>query len=442
MSWKPLPDLLSISLLIYAFLSVSRPGAGSSTTRFWLVGWIMIELHFLASMLAELPGVPGFAASVITTSALTWGALCFSRSMDAQAQDLESRSWIWGLSLVNTLFFVSENLPDCPPTLRLAAVGLYALVPLALMLATRLRGHSAAPRRFDASMYGALAALLLLAQRGSFGALGDSVAVDAVLTVPYLVCFLRFVTTRRRRGGGFVVTAIGLLTWSLVFIVAELFEHQLPQVQIDMEVWNLPKFLVAAGMILLLLEDEVARNQHMAQHDSLTDLPNRRQFLDRLHVAIERTRRAGTRLALLSVDLDGFKQVNDRLGHHAGDAVLQRVATLFSTRVRRGDLLARVGGDEFFVVLEGNPVRERAQQVAESLRQLLDEPLQLGANNVQLGASVGIAIYPEDAQALEALCVIADERMYVAKASRSATGELRAESTVRSEARGLTPVGA
>jgi diguanylate cyclase (GGDEF)-like protein len=209
-----------------------------------------------------------------------------------------------------------------------------------------------------------------------------------------------------------------------------------------MEVWNLPKFLVAAGMILLLLEDEVARNQHMAQHDSLTDLPNRRQFLDRLHVAIERTRRAGTRLALLSVDLDGFKQVNDRLGHHAGDAVLQRVATLFSTRVRRGDLLARVGGDEFFVVLEGNPARERAQQVADSLRQLLDEPLQLGADNVQLGASVGIALFPEDAQGLEALCVIADERMYVAKARRSATSGPRAESAVRSEAQGLTPVGA
>jgi diguanylate cyclase (GGDEF)-like protein len=421
MSWKPLPDLLSISLLIYAFLSVSRPGASSSVTRFWLVGWIMIEVHFLASMLAEITGVLGFVGSVVTTSALTWGALYFSRSMDAKPHGLESRSWIWGLCVVNTLFFVTENVPDCPQALHLAAVALYAVVPVALLLRSRVLGERVGPRLFDTSMYCAMSVLLTMATLGLFGALSDSIAVDAVLTVPYLICFLRFVATPKRKGGGFVVTAIGLLAWSLVFTVGELFLQLLPDVHIDMEVWNLPKFLVAAGMILLLLEDEVARNQHMAQHDSLTTLPNRRQFLERLNEAIERARGASARLALLSVDLDGFKQVNDRLGHHAGDAVLQRVAALFSSRVRRGDLLARVGGDEFFVVLEGNLVRERAQQVADNLRELLEEPLQLGKNSVKLGASVGIAIFPEDAQALEPLCVIADERMYAAKARRAAT---------------------
>jgi diguanylate cyclase (GGDEF)-like protein len=413
--------LLSISLLIYAFLSVSRPGARSSMTRFWLIGWIMIEVHFLASMTAAAPGALGFAASVVTVAALTWGALCFSRSMDADPPGPESRTWTWAMSAVNTLYFLALSIPDCPQAVTLAAVALFAVVPFGLLQRQRPTDQRRTGARvFDALLYSAMAVVLALACLGKFGALSDNVAVDAALTVPYVHCFVRFVATRQRKGGGFVVTAIGLLAWSLVFLVAECFEHLLPDARIDMEVWNLPKFLVAVGMILLLLEDEVARNQYMAQHDSLTDLPNRRHFLDRINEAIERARGAGTRLALLSVDLDGFKQVNDRLGHHAGDAVLQRVATLFSSRVRRGDLLARVGGDEFFVVLEGNLVMERAQQVGEDLRKLLEEPLQLGNERITLGASVGIAIFPEDAQALEPLCVIADERMYAAKARRAA----------------------
>lgn len=421
MSWKPLPDLLSISLLIYAFVTVSRPGTGNTATRFWLIGWIMIEAHFLASMVSDAPGVLGFAGSLVTIAALTWCALCFMRSMDAHPYSVSSRAWFWALIAVNTLFFLTTVIPDCPRALKFAAAGLYAVVPATLVLWLRLLGQSSAPRLLDSLMYGAQCVVLLLSGFGVFGAISDSIAIDAALSVPYVMCFLRFVGTHQRRGGGFVVTAIGLLAWSMVFAAGETFDQLLPNVHIDMEVWNLPKFLVAAGMILLLLEDEVARNQHMAQHDSLTDLPNRRQFLEHLNDALKRARSAGAGLALLSVDLDGFKQVNDRLGHHAGDGALQRVAALFSSRVRRGDLLARVGGDEFFVVLEGNLVRERAHQVADDLRQLLEQPLQLGGDVITIGASVGVAIFPEDAQTLEPLCVIADQRMYAAKSRRAST---------------------
>ena len=113
--------------------------------------------------------------------------------------------------------------------------------------------------------------------------------------------------------------------------------------------------------------------------------------------------------------MDRFKQVNDTLGHHVGDLVLQRVAALFSSRVRRSDTVARTGGDEFSIILEEPTSRGDAISVGRSLMHLLEQPLELGEHTVQIGASVGIAIYPEDAREIEPLCIAADMRMYEAK---------------------------
>jgi len=169
------------------------------------------------------------------------------------------------------------------------------------------------------------------------------------------------------------------------------------------------------GMMLLLLEDQLEHNRHLALHDPLTGLPNRRLFQDRLASAIERARRTETQAALLVIDLDRFKLVNDTLGHHVGDMLLQRVGTLFAGRVRRSDTVARTGGDEFSVVLEEPTSREEARHVGESLLQLLKEPMQLGDHVVRIGASVGVAVFPEDALDMELLCIAADLKMYDVK---------------------------
>jgi diguanylate cyclase (GGDEF)-like protein len=188
-----------------------------------------------------------------------------------------------------------------------------------------------------------------------------------------------------------------------------------PRVPIENGVWNLPKYVVAVGMILLLLEDQIEHNKYLALHDHLTGLPNRRLYQDRLAIALERARRSEAHTALLVVDLNRFKQINDTLGHHIGDLVLQKVAALFVTRVRRSDTVARTGGDEFSVILEEPISRRYAVQVGRSLVQLLNEPLDLGEHIVRVGASVGVAMYPDDAQDMEALCIAADLRMYDAK---------------------------
>jgi diguanylate cyclase (GGDEF)-like protein len=122
-------------------------------------------------------------------------------------------------------------------------------------------------------------------------------------------------------------------------------------------------------------------------------------------------------MAMLAIDLDGFKQVNDTLGHHVGDAVLQQVARLFTSRLRRVDTLARTGGDEFSVVLEGPITRKEAADVASALQQLLDAPLSIEGHNLRIGASIGLALFPDDALTPHGLCIRADERMYMVKRS-------------------------
>ena len=185
-----------------------------------------------------------------------------------------------------------------------------------------------------------------------------------------------------------------------------------PQVHIESEVWNLPKFVVAIGMMLLLLEDQIEHNKHLALHDPLTGLPNRRLFKDRMAIAVERSRRTGTKMALLVIDLNDFKQVNDTMGHHVGDLVLQRVASTFAERVRRSDTVSRTGGDEFSVILEEPTNREDAEFVGRSLQELLNEPLDIEGRKVSVGASVGIAVFPADASDTESLCIAADMKMY------------------------------
>jgi diguanylate cyclase (GGDEF)-like protein len=185
-----------------------------------------------------------------------------------------------------------------------------------------------------------------------------------------------------------------------------------PTVHIESEVWNLPKYVVAVGMILLLLEEQLEHNKYLALHDELTGLPNRRLFQDRLTVALERARRSSSKAALLVIDLDHFKQVNDTLGHHAGDLLLQQVGGLFLGRVRNCDTVARTGGDEFSIILEETASADGAHQVAQTLLQNLNQPLTVEGRIIRVGASIGIAIYPDDAAEMESLCIAADLRMY------------------------------
>ncbi|CAB1369298.1 diguanylate cyclase domain-containing protein [Denitratisoma oestradiolicum] len=154
---------------------------------------------------------------------------------------------------------------------------------------------------------------------------------------------------------------------------------------------------------------------HLAHHDALTDLPNRLLFDARAQHSLERCSREGSRLAILFLDLDNFKPVNDRLGHHAGDELLRDVAGRLRAALREEDTVARFGGDEFVILVERVGSAEDAGQVASKLLELFPVAMDGNEQRVAVTASIGISLYPDHGQELEALVDAADKAMYRAK---------------------------
>jgi diguanylate cyclase (GGDEF)-like protein len=157
------------------------------------------------------------------------------------------------------------------------------------------------------------------------------------------------------------------------------------------------------------------RLQHLAQHDALTGLPNRELFHDRLQTALARARREHSRLALLYIDLDRFKQVNDALGHAAGDLLLREVGLRLRQCVRESDTIGRIGGDEFLVLLPTIDQPADAARVAAKIRHALNRPFELDGELASISSSIGIAVCPEHGDGKQELIQRADRAMYAAK---------------------------
>ena len=175
-----------------------------------------------------------------------------------------------------------------------------------------------------------------------------------------------------------------------------------------------------------------AQLEHLAHHDPLTTLPNRALFQSRLSHAINVARRHGTRLGLLFMDLDGFKHINDSLGHPAGDELLQAIAQRLSSNLRKVDTLARLGGDEFVVLLEEIDGPKEAAMVAQNLLALLHQPFHLsGGHEVFSSASIGISLFPDDAADTTQLLRNADAALYQAKSQGRATYHFYTEALTR-----------
>jgi diguanylate cyclase (GGDEF)-like protein len=159
------------------------------------------------------------------------------------------------------------------------------------------------------------------------------------------------------------------------------------------------------------------RLEYMARYDGLTGLANRELFYERLRVALASAATSANGLAVLYLDLDGFKHVNDTHGHARGDTLLELAARRLCHGVRESSLVARLGGDEFVVLLEDLHSTSDAETVAANLRTVLSQPFEVAGLHLNVGASIGIAVYPQDGTSAEDLLRRADQAMYAEKSA-------------------------
>lgn len=173
--------------------------------------------------------------------------------------------------------------------------------------------------------------------------------------------------------------------------------------------------IVAVSRDITERKESEERLLYLANYDSLTGLPNRALFRDRLRRAIVRAQRNSTKVALLFLDLDRFKMINDSLGHHAGDQLLRGVSRRLKQHAREGDTIARLGGDEFTVILEGVKSADDSAIVAEKILELMQTPFRLDGHEVVVTPSIGITLFPDDAGDMRSLLKNADTAMYRSK---------------------------
>ncbi len=192
-------------------------------------------------------------------------------------------------------------------------------------------------------------------------------------------------------------------------------------VWIDMSIAKIDTEDAAQPHHLCMIEDVTEKKKsealiwQQANFDTLTQLPNRRMFHDRLDHDIMKSRRDGMRIAILFIDLDHFKEVNDTLGHQQGDVLLVEAARRIRSCVRESDTVARLGGDEFTVILAGLEEAGSVEPIAQKILDVLQAPFQLEQEQAFVSASIGITLYPDDARDIEDLIKHADQAMYAAK---------------------------
>lgn len=413
MNFSVLPDFAAIGGLIAVFWTLLRR-TGESRLNFWLVGWVLLLIHIIAEFVADNTHGSANGAWSVAVAMLVMTANAF---IWASSDQLDIR---WrNLSMV-----VFSALPDVAlltcdqyglqATWAYAALTVLGAGSMLWMLRSWRSATDQPTLRWRTSL-----ALAAYAVQGALVALHQrDYAVDWMLTWHYLAVAALYRATARRPSASVRFTMINFIAWAFVWPVGDLMTVLWPHIQVDAEVWNLPKFLVATGMTFTLLEEQLSKAEYASLHDELTGLPNRRMLRSRLRETMERAKTSGARMALVVIDLDDFKEINDTLGHAAGDEVLQWAARQFRAQLGPQDVLARLGGDEFAAVLTDIPDRGSAERVAQSLSGALRGGMPVRARQQTIHASIGFSLYPDEGSDADRLYALADREMYERKLRR------------------------
>ena len=408
MNLSVLPSLVALAILVGVFEAILRQGA-AERLQLWLTAWAFVLIHFVAQFVNVGHGLWGHITNAISLGSLDLAAVSFLISMSPRATTARRQFLLGTILGLPALAFTTAAVWGQ------AAHGFYYVVVVVALTATLLLSWT---WYRDASAYlsglfiGCLlfSALLVWMVAHDHADLGVGV-IFAGLNFMVAVLYWRHF---KRDTAGVLTTVIGFLAWGMLYPIVMFLNLNSPLTIIESETWNIPKYFVAVGMILTLLEDQIRTNQYLAYHDALTGLPNRRLLEDRMEQAMAQAARAGHKVAVLLIDLDRFKEVNDTFGHRIGDLALQQVVLRLSSRMRASDTLARSGGDEFTVV--SNVSDELgAETLSSALVSALAIPLKIEGRFIQTGLSIGVALYPDHGLSPDELHAAADKAMYLAK---------------------------
>lgn len=407
MNFSTLPNLIALAILVVVFWAISRKAVGEQV-HLWLIGWVLVLVHFAAQFAATANGAWGLAAVSISLDSLILAGVAFLISVSAIVSNRRRKLYLALAIAVPALAYSNgaiwgvryQSFYYC-----LVAVGM--LAPLLVLWHHNHHGN----------LYAA-GVVMTAAATGVTGwgvAQGNpDVGITVILAALNFTAAILYWNHHKRATAGVLTAVSGFVLWGAVFPTAALLQPFAPAVKVESEVWNIPKYLVAMGMILTLLEDQIERSTYLAYHDELTDLPNRRLLEDRLDQALAQANRTESKVGVFVLDLDHFKEVNDTFGHRVGDIALREVVARLGSRLRASDMLARSGGDEFTVVSQVDNA-EGARVLLSALESALSDPILVAGEQVRTGLSIGLALYPDDGSNPDQLYAAADRAMYAAK---------------------------
>jgi diguanylate cyclase len=404
MNFAFLPDLLALALLIVILLLL-RHRHPQERTNLWLLGLFITLVEAVAHTFYSQSGPPQRILHVIVMDCYVLAGMVFVWASGGYPISARARLWFLvlnSLPLLALSTIYGLHLKAGIAYFSCIAAGLVTGMTTSLYL--RKSWHLAA---LHVCGWMAMGYLIHSANYRS--------AVYWSLCCVYATATYNF--QRKLPGGstGRLAIVTGFTIWSLNLLLHPWIVSYRAYSDIASHIWNMQKSLISIGMILVMLEEQISSNEWLALHDELTGLPNRRLFADRLQSAIERCERTRSRMALLIVDLNGFKKINDTMGHQAGDQVLREVTGNLKKGIRASDTLARLGGDEFIIVATDAEQNESMEHFVNSVRHAVERPIVVEGKTMIMTASLGVAIYPDDAHDSVRLLRIADQRMYATK---------------------------
>ncbi len=406
MDLSVLPEIFALALLIGAYRPLVRRVGGH--VRLWFLGWCYLLAHYFIVFAVKPTRIndplPHFLSTVTVE-------ICGLLLILAAANTRVRR--------IGYLFVAQLAVPILAQT-ALYGLGanhgpmVYRAVNLLFLLpAIPLIFHREARRRHRA-VIGIAFALFGLATLPLAAGRPELVTAGTLALLFFSVAYLYLSNTPRQARGVFV-TGFGLAAWGLSYPFAVAIEHFYPGLELDRRLLEMPQYLAMAGSILTLLEEHLQRTERMATHDPLTDLPNRRRFEERFAEALEEAHDKKTTVACLVIDVDDFKNINDTLGHTAGDQLLTSLAVRLSWHISARDILARTGGDEFTAMLAGVTDEHHLRFIASAMMSAASVPVMVDGKSIDVRISVGIALSPDHADDIDGLLKAADEAMYRAK---------------------------